>query len=161
MLPFVEEPPTLGNSCNGQALRQPPLRPQLSLDHSHTQPSQPPSSNISFGGSFDQPSDHPSAQLSLPHSKQPSLEHCQPLITVTVNPLESPDRRMSIGSAHSLDQEPEERHKVLKLSCSVRRVSDISHIHQLRREISGLSHLASEFYTVTKSDDPDNISLDR
>ena len=31
---------------------------------------------------------------------------------------------------------------------------------QLRREISGLSHLASEYYEVKKAD-PDNISLDR
>ena len=43
---------------------------------------------------------------------------------------------------------------------AVRRVSDISHINQLRREISGLSHLASEFYEVKKAD-PDNLSLDR
>ena len=45
-------------------------------------------------------------------------------------------------------------------TCSVRRVSDISHINQLRREISGLSHLASEYYEIKKID-ADNISLDR
>ena len=42
----------------------------------------------------------------------------------------------------------------------MRRVSDISHINQLRREISGLSHLASEYYEIKKID-ADNISLDR
>ena len=47
--------------------------------------------------------------------------------------------------------------------CATRRVSDIScNIDELRREISGLSHLASELYSVTKTTtDPDKMSLDR
>ena len=103
----------------------------------------------------------------------------QPLITVTINPLEkdemtfvppSPmieprkmigeeDRKLSIGSASSFDDDPD--HNTLGLrDCNIRRVSDISHINQLRREISGLSHLASEFYEVKTMSDPDNVSLD-
>ena len=135
---------------------------------------------------------HTSGRVSLAQSNQASFDQShrafasspdcpQPLITVTVNPMEqnevtfqppSPflntieetlsDRRLSIGSATSITEDPEEKSHGLKLSTyGVRRVSDISHIHQLRKEISGLSHLASEFYTVTKSEDPDNISLDR
>ena len=51
--------------------------------------------------------------------------------------------------------------KMLSLSrCSMRRVSDISTINQLRREISGMNHLASEYYSVRAVDDPDNLSLD-
>ena len=106
----------------------------------------------------------------------------QPLITVTINPLEknemtfvppSPmvearrrleteedERKLSIGSASSLDEDPEENMDTLGLrNCDIRRVSDISHINELRREISGLSHLASEFYEVKKID-PDKLSLD-
>jgi len=138
---------------------------QISLDLS-----QPPSAVVSGQGSLDQP------DLVLEHSRRSSSEQApsqdypqQPLIMVTTNPLDQenpspqlscsdttlPDRRLSVGSAASLVQLP------LKLSSyGVRRVSDISHIHQLRREISGLSHLASEFYSVTKTEDPDNISLD-
>ena len=106
----------------------------------------------------------------------------QPLITVTINPLEkdemtfvppSPmieprkligedDRKLSIGSASSFDEDPEPDHNTLGLrDCNIRRVSDISHINELRREISGLSHLASEFYEVKTMSDPDNVSLDR
>ena len=108
----------------------------------------------------------------------------QPLITVTINPLEkdemtfvppSPmietrkrveeqeeDRKLSIGSASSFDDDPDGDNNMLGLAdCGgIRRVSDISHINELRREISGLSHLASEFYEVKKTSDPDNISLD-
>lgn len=105
----------------------------------------------------------------------------QPLITVTINPLEkdemtfvppSPmieprkmigddDRKLSIGSASSFDDDPDPDHNSLGLrDCNIRRVSDISHINELRREISGLSHLASEFYEVKTMSDPDNVSLD-
>ena len=107
-----------------------------------------------------------------------SLQNPQPLITVTINPMEhnevtfippSPmlekkkisfdDRKESIGSASSIMEEDESSMLTLS-SCDVRRVSDISHINELRREIPGMSHLASEFYTVRKLADPDNISLD-
>jgi len=105
----------------------------------------------------------------------------QPLITVTINPLEkdemtfvppSPmvesrkrleeeeDRKLSIGSASSFDEDPDDSNMLGLGDCGIRRVSDISHINELRREISGLSHLASEFYEVKKTSDPDNISLD-
>ena len=105
----------------------------------------------------------------------------QPLITVTINPLEkneitfvpsSPltaprgrtlmddeERKLSIGSASSLDDEDDRNALAAGSSRDIRRVSDISHINELRREISGLSHLASEYYEVKKAD-PDNISLD-
>ena len=119
----------------------------------------------------------PSNPLQTNGTACPCPHSPQPLITVTINPLEqdegtfippSPmlerkntcfdERKSSIGSSSSME---EEDMSMLGLSsCSVRRVSDISHINQLRREISGLSHLASEFYTVKKADDPDNISLD-
>ena len=46
------------------------------------------------------------------------------------------ERRLSSGSVWSGEEECE-----LGM-LGVRRVSDISHINQLRREISGLSHLA-------------------
>ena len=188
------KPPQVGSSDNNQQnalekFRQDSLNQfqQISLDQSQT--SQPASSNQSCRGSLDQPDQ---GRASLSKSNQPSFDQSQqafssspdypqPLITVTVNPMEqnevtfqppSPycntteeslnDRRLSIGSASSLTKDLEEKKHGLKLSSyGVRRVSDISHIHQLRKEISGLSHLASEFYTVTKSDDPDNISLDR
>lgn len=103
----------------------------------------------------------------------------QPLITVTINPLEknemtfvppSPmvearrrleedERKLSIGSASSLDEDPEDMNSLGLRNSDIRRVSDISHINELRREISGLSHLASEFYEVKKID-PDKLSLD-
>ena len=35
------------------------------------------------------------------------------------------------------------------------------HIDELRREISGLSQLASELYSVTQTSDTDRVSLDR
>lgn len=104
-----------------------------------------------------------------------------PLITVTINPLEqdevtfippSPpleengakdfftERHLSIGSCGSLNEEEDRMlGSRLRANNSFRRVSDISHIKQLRREVPGLSHLASEFYEVTTAD-PDNISLD-
>ena len=69
------------------------------------------------------------------------------------------ERKESIGSASSIMEEDDTSMLTLS-SCDVRRVSDISHINQLRREIPGMSHLASEFYTVRKLADPDNISLD-
>ena len=106
----------------------------------------------------------------------------QPLITVTINPLEkneitfvpsSPltgprgptlmddeERKLSIGSASSFDEEDDMNAlNATGSSRDIRRVSDISHINELRREISGLSHLASEYYEVKKAD-PDSISLD-
>ena len=106
----------------------------------------------------------------------------QPLITVTINPLEkneitfvpsSPltaprgrtlmddeERKLSIGSASSLEEEQEEERNGLAAGSNrdIRRVSDISHINELRREISGL-RLTSEYYEVKKAD-PDSISLD-
>ena len=142
---------------------------QISLDLS-----QPPSAAVSGQGSLDQPDvvlDPSGGVASSEQAPSPNYPQ-QPLIMVTTNPLDqddpSPqqshsdttlhDRRLSIGSAASLVQLPL---KLSSYSYGVRRVSDISHIHQLRREISGLSHLASEFYSVTKTEDPDNISLDR
>ena len=71
--------------------------------------------------------------------------------------LEEDERKLSIGSASSLDAEDPE--SLGLRTCDIRRVSDISHINELRREISGLSHLASEFYEVKKID-PDKLSLD-
>ena len=78
----------------------------------------------------------------------------------TPNLLEFDDRKESIGSVGSsiLDEEDS---NMLSLSTSdVRRVSDISHINQLRQEVPGMSHLASQYYTVRKITDPDAISLD-
>ena len=73
---------------------------------------------------------------------------------------EEEDRKLSIGSASSFDEDPDDSNMLGLGDCGIRRVSDISHINELRREISGLSHLASEFYEVKKTSDPDNISLD-
>ena len=104
--------------------------------------------------------------LDLPVTKGPFCPHnSQPLITVTINPLEknevtfippSPmlekrnrclERKSSIGSSSSIMED--EDMKMLGLSsCSMRRVSDLSTINQLRREISGMNHLASEYYSV-------------
>jgi len=107
-----------------------------------------------------------------------------PLITVTINPLEqdevtfiptSPpmeetrardffqERHFSIGSAGSLDTEGDDRNRLQTVGRgSFRRVSDISHIKQLRKEVPGFSHLASEYYEVREVEpgDSDNISLD-
>ncbi len=33
---------------------------------------------------------------------------------------------------------------------SIRRVSEISHINELRREMSGMEHLASEYYEISR-----------
>jgi len=106
-----------------------------------------------------------------------------PLITVTINPLEQDEvtfipttppveengtkeffseRHLSIGSAGSLDMEGEERllgHR-LQGQSSFRRVSDISHIKELRKEVPGFSNLTSEFYEVVTTADPDTITLD-
>lgn len=43
---------------------------------------------------------------------------------------------------------------------SIRRVSEISHINELRREVSGMEHLGSEYYEISREPNPDNISLD-
>ncbi|CAB4057458.1 unnamed protein product [Lepeophtheirus salmonis] len=50
---------------------------------------------------------------------------------------------------------PENNHDI-----GIRRVSEISHINELRREVSGLDHLASEFYEISRQSNPDSISLD-
>lgn len=42
----------------------------------------------------------------------------------------------------------------------IRRVSEISHINELRREVSGMEHLASEYYELKRESNADNISLD-
>ena len=70
------------------------------------------------------------------------------------------DRKESIGSAGSIILEDEDSNMLGLSSTDVRRVSDISHIHQLRQEVPGMSHLASQYYTVRKITDPDAISLD-
>jgi len=41
----------------------------------------------------------------------------------------------------------------------VQQVSEISHINELRREVSGMEHLDSEYYEI-KRENPDAISLD-
>ena len=43
---------------------------------------------------------------------------------------------------------------------SIRRVSEISHINELRSAVPGLDHLASEHYEIVREPNPDNISLD-
>ena len=73
--------------------------------------------------------------------------------------MDEEERKLSIGSASSFDEEDDTNALAAGSSRDIRRVSDISHINELRREISGLSHLASEYYEVKKAD-PDNISLD-
>ena len=73
--------------------------------------------------------------------------------------MDDEERKLSIGSASSFDEEDDMNALATGSSRDIRRVSDISHINELRREISGLSHLASEYYEVKKAD-PDNISLD-
>ena len=42
----------------------------------------------------------------------------------------------------------------------IRRVSEISHINELRREVSGMDHLTTEFYEISREPNPDTISLD-
>ena len=39
-------------------------------------------------------------------------------------------------------------------------MSEISHINELRREMSGMEHLASEYYEISREPNPDAISLD-
>ena len=43
---------------------------------------------------------------------------------------------------------------------SIRRVSEISHINEIRREVSGMDHLDSDYYEVSRVPNPDAISLD-
>ena len=124
---------------------------------------------------FSQDQSDRKSNKSIPISILPSPT--QPIITVTINPLEkdevtfippSPmlesrntcfERKSSIGSSSSMTED--EDAKMLSLSThSMRRVSDISTIKQLRREISGMNHLASEFYSIRAVDDLDNLSLD-
>nr|XP_040578435.1 uncharacterized protein LOC121127139 [Lepeophtheirus salmonis] len=63
--------------------------------------------------------------------------------------------KRSIGSEMSCNLVPENNHDI-----GIRRVSEISHINELRREVSGLDHLASEFYEISRQSNPDSISLD-
>jgi len=68
-------------------------------------------------------------------------------------------RRCSIGSASSLQNE--NRCGQLGLpDLGIRRVSEISHINELRRGISGMEHLTTEFYEISREPNPDCISLD-
>ena len=46
------------------------------------------------------------------------------------------------------------------LLLGIRRVSEISHINELRRGISGMEHLTTEFYEISREPNPDCISLD-
>ncbi len=95
-------------------------------------------------------------------------------------------RRCSIGSATSLTAEDEKEAKedtpppsvptvtpppampsgpsgsllVPSRTLSIRRVSEISHINEMRRELSGMEHLASEYYEISREPNPDAISLD-
>ena len=71
-------------------------------------------------------------------------------------------RRCSIGSASSFQSDPQESNmQTLGLAdLGIRRVSDISHINEIRREVSGMDHLASEFYEISREPNPDAISLD-
>lgn len=39
-------------------------------------------------------------------------------------------------------------------------MSEISHINELRREVSGMEHLTTEFYEISREPNPDSISLD-
>ena len=77
------------------------------------------------------------------------------------------DRRCSIGSASSFQSDPLESlavnnpNNTLGLGdLGIRRVSDISHINELRREVSGMDHFTSEFYEISREPNPDAISLD-
>merc|ERR1711963_1117470 len=68
-------------------------------------------------------------------------------------------RRCSIGSASSLQNE--NRCGQLGLpDLGIRRVSEISHINELRSGISGMEHLTTEFYEISREPNPDCISLD-
>ena len=66
-------------------------------------------------------------------------------------------RRCSIGSASSLQSES---HRLGLPDLGIRRVSEISHINELRREVSGMDHLTTEFYEISREPNPDSISLD-
>ena len=62
-----------------------------------------------------------------------------------------------IGSASSLQSES---HQLVLPDLGIRRVSEISHINELRREVSGMDHLTTEFYEISREPNPDQISLD-
>ena len=65
-------------------------------------------------------------------------------------------RRCSIGSASSLAMD----NRLGVPDLSIRRVSEISHINELRRGISGMEHINSEHYEISREPNPDAISLD-
>ena len=73
------------------------------------------------------------------------------------NDLDDEFRRSSIGSASSLLME--KSNLGIPKDLQIRRVSEISHINELRREVSGMEHLGSEYYEI-RDVNPDAISLD-
>ncbi|TRY79497.1 hypothetical protein TCAL_17080 [Tigriopus californicus] len=66
------------------------------------------------------------------------------------------DRRCSIGSASSLQLD----NRLGVPDLTIRRVSEISHINELRQGISGMEHINSECYEVVRDVNPDTFSLD-
>merc|ERR1711953_1052964 len=68
-------------------------------------------------------------------------------------------RRCSIGSASSL-QSDNRCTLGLPSTLGIRRISEISHINELRRGVSGMEHLTTEFYEISREPNPDCISLD-
>ena len=57
--------------------------------------------------------------------------------------------------------EPPSKTGLLSLGdLGIRRISDISHINEIRRDVPGMDHLASEFYEISREPNPDAISLD-
>lgn len=66
------------------------------------------------------------------------------------------DRRCSIGSASSLQLD----NRLSVPDLTIRRVSEISHINELRQGISGMEHINSECYEVVRDVNPDTFSLD-
>ena len=85
---------------------------------------------------------------------------------MTVNPL-------AVGLAESVScylndvELEEERGEHLVMSCYQLRwtvtclLQKSSHLTELRREISGLSQLASDFYAASQQSEADRVSLDR
>ena len=57
--------------------------------------------------------------------------------------------------------DPQSKQSLLGLGdLGIRRISDISHINEIRREVQGMGHMASEFYEISRVPNPDAISLD-
>ena len=49
------------------------------------------------------------------------------------------------------DPRPKSDNGLLSLGdLGIRRISDISHINEIRREVQGMDHLASEFYEISR-----------